>query len=186
MTEVIIESALPPIEMNDTPETGGIDVEAPFGRKKDGTPARKRGRQPGASGASRSSGPLMSQDALAMTIVEMSMPVALFSPLAAAVIDDRADRTAKALLTLARQSPRFARALKGLNATTAYTELIFLPLGIATAIAVDYRKLPPDNYIAQKFGITEHYHRFVAANTEQVGEWAANQSETVESRSGLV
>lgn len=174
MSEVIIETTIPPIELpgnpgatesSELPLEGepGYDPEAPLGRNKDGSPRKKRGRKPGStnSGTTRTRGFAFNQEDLAQQIVEMTIPVAFVSPLASAVIEERAERTAKALITLARNSPRVAKALAGFQSGTAYAELLFLPIGIAVAVAVDYGKLTPDNFLARKYNIDTYYYQFV-------------------------
>jgi len=201
MADVIIESMLPPMgadlsEPFDDPNATGFDPEAPYGRNKDGTPSKKRGRAAGSTNvggtSKRRTAVGLSEEALAQTIVEMSIPLAFFSPLASAVLDDRADRTAKALLTLAGNSPRFAKGLKTFASGSAYAELVMLPIGLLTAVMVDYGRMQPDAFLAKKYNIDQHYAQFMATSTRitnepgQNGSGEYHQDQQVDSRSGLI
>jgi hypothetical protein len=193
---VIIESSIPPIDADDsTPGVDGdTDPEAPYGRRKDGTPAKRRGRQPGSTATgTRRAKVSLNQDELAQQIIEMSIPMAFFSPLASAVIDERADRTAKALITLAQNSPRFAKGLATFVSGSAYAELVFLPIGILTAVMVDYGRMSHESFLARKFNIDVHYNTFMMTQTRitndpgsNVGGNGTGHFEGVDSRSGLV
>ena len=172
----------------------GYDPEAPYGRNKDGTPSKKRGRAAGSANTGggttkrRATGVGMSEEQLAQWIVEMSIPVAFLSPLAACVIDDRAERTAKALLTLANNSPRFAKALRSATSGAAYIELVMLPIGIMTAVMVDYGRLEPEAFLSKKYGIDKHYYEFMNTNVRITNEPTGNGDGggAVFSRSGLI
>ncbi len=195
MSEVIIESSIPPLDADENPPTD-FDPEAPYGRRKDGTPAKRRGRQPGSTNigtGNRRVKVSLNQEELAQQIVEMSIPMAFFSPLASAVIDERADRTAKALITLAGNSPRFAKGLATFISGSAYAELVFLPIGILTAVMVDYGRMSHESFLAKKFNIDIHYNTFMMTQTRITNEPGSNVGgngtghyEGVDSRSGLV
>lgn len=144
-------------EIVDEEETG--TPEAPYGYTPTGR-IRKRPIGSRAGTTTRTSTRGLSNDFIADKIVEyISVPVSPFSPLAAAVIDDRATRVADALLVLAGQSPRFAKALKKALSVAAYGEFVMFPLAITTALLVEFGRLAPTAFAAEKFHITEFYIR---------------------------
>lgn len=187
----IVESALPPpegeegdwtvIESTELPEDATTnDPEAPYGRFNNGKP-RKHPAGSKASGNTTVRLKVTEQE-LADKITEyIALPVAMVSPLASAVIDDRAERTAKALTTLAGNSPRFAKGLKLFMKGSAYGELFMLPVAVAIAGLVDFGRLAPNAMAAQRLGITTHYFELYGANTEA----GMNGHSKVEPRSGF-
>lgn len=179
-----VESALPPLDDTEEihPDEIVIDEEAPYGRKKDGTPKKKPGRNLGTANVT---GIKLSEEALADKITEyIGIPVATFSPLACAVIDDRSERVAKALIMLSTSSPRLAKGLKLFIKGSAYGELIMFPAAIAIACLVDYQRLAPNAMPAQKLNITDFYMQLYGDGEPTPKMNGNNNREDV--RSGLV
>jgi hypothetical protein len=179
----LIETELPPLD----PTEGATD-EAPYGYKKDGTPAKKRGRQAGSGGGtSTGSGKVnVTQEVLADKIVELlAIPLGYGSPLALAVVDDRAEKFAASLLVLAKQSPRIAKAVNSFVKTSAYGELVIFPIAVGLAVMVDYGQLPPDMIVARKLGITDKYILLHQDDWKSQGESESNGNGTGP-HSGLV
>lgn len=149
-------------ELLDEEPESETDSEAPYGYTASGR-IRKRplGSRAGGFRASTSS---LSKSVIADKITEyISVPISPFSPLAAAVIDDRAEKVSDALLVLAGQSPRFAKALKKAITAAAYGEFIMFPLAVTTALLVEFGRLAPTAFAAQKFNITDFYIRMYGA-----------------------
>jgi hypothetical protein len=163
----LVETELPEIEFVTVP-TGSdseSDDDAPWGYKADGTPKKKPGR-PGGSGGGIGSGARRTpsikleklQEDIADKITEYSAPVAFVSPLASGVLQDRANRTSKALVTLANRNPKFRKALDSLLGADALLELlILLPTALSVAVMVDYGRVAPDSAISRRFGVEKQW-----------------------------
>jgi hypothetical protein len=144
MANDVVESELPGIEF----------VKSPVGEEPEQDGPKKRGRPKGSANKAT-----LEQLRIDLTdfMVEGSAAIAPISPLAMAVIDERAERTANAIVTLAGTSPRLVAALKKSVKAKAAIDLAMLPIAISVALMVDYNRIAPDAMMAQKFGITEHY-----------------------------
>lgn len=168
------------------------DEEAPYGRKADGTPRKKPGRPAGSTNSGslskRTARFNLDKEEIADLLVEkVSLPVAVYSPLASFVIDDRAEKTAEALLVLAKHSPRLAKALAKAQQYGAVFELALLPLGIVTALLVEFGRLKPDSQVSIKFNIDVGYERLYGQNgSEGMGFAYERNGHKVEPRSGLL
>lgn len=85
------------------------------------------------------------EEPLAEKLVEyIGVPMAVVSPLAAGVIDHRADKTAKALIALAKSSPRFRKALETFVTGSNVADLGFTVVAVLMAIRIDKQNLTPD------------------------------------------
>lgn len=192
MSELVESSITEDLPEPETDDGLGPSEEAPYGYFKNGKP---RKHPPGgrATGSTRSV--TVNQSELADKIVEyLGIPVSGFSPLAAAVIDDRAERTAKALMLLAGNSKRFARGLQLFMTGTAYGELIMFPLAVGFAVMVDMGRISPLAMPVQKFKITEFHMQLYPDEWTQVGnrfQWQpgmnghVGESERIEPRTGF-
>ena len=194
MAEVeLVESELPGIEFtkpDDFALGGEDDADAPYGRKADGTPKKRPGRPAGgSSGTSTRKAPTLSlaqlETELADKIVEVTIPFSLTSPLAGAVIDERAERTAKGLVTIAGGSPRFKKALEKAVKASAMWDVLSLPAGIAIAHMVEFGKLNPNAMISRKFHIDRHWVALGYNERFNPENMPAGQNGHVESRSDL-
>lgn len=156
-------SALPPLSDNSDPDMNGAsdeaDADAPYGRNKDGTPAKKRGRKPGSTGGGRRTSQSDEEFAsrISQELVELSAPIAVISPLAMAHVADRADRTAKALTVIGRKHPAVKSAIIAYFDSVAYKDLAFFVIGIPIAIAMDYGMIRPDSRAGYPFGFAEKW-----------------------------
>lgn len=137
------------------------DEEAPWGRKKDGTPKKKPGRTAGVDyGPSGGSGgtrkKTVAQEELAEKLVEFfGPPLAFISPLGLAVFEDRADKTSRALINLSKTRPRIKKLIDGMIAGSSVLDLVLLPIGIAVAMQVERQRTHPDSMMASYFNIDE-------------------------------
>lgn len=123
------ESALPP------PEGGGGSDDSP-------SPApRKRGRPKGSTNSS--SLVTLEKRLTEKLLEEMVVPVAFVSPLAAANIERRAERTAKAAVRLAAKNPKVKKGLeKIIDGSDVFTVAMF-PISTAICVMVDWGMMPP-------------------------------------------
>lgn len=172
MANDVVESELPGIEFVASPVVGE-DTKTDTGTEK------KRGRPKGS--ANKATLDQLRTD-LTDFMVEGSAAIAPISPLAMAVIDERAERTANAIITLAGSSPRLIAALKKSVKAKAAIDLAMFPIAVSVAIMVDYNRMEPDSMMAQKFGITEHY---VAAYPPVEHNGNGNGNGSAPNRSGL-
>src|SRR4051812_36722614 len=101
MANNIVESEIPEIESIGSPVIEQPNSE-PTGRRKPGRPK---------GSVNKASLDSLKKD-LTDFMVEGSAAIAPISPLAMAVIDERAERTANAIVILAGSSPRLVNALK--------------------------------------------------------------------------
>lgn len=134
------------------------DDEAPYGRKKDGTPKKRPGRQPGSGGGStttrRSSSNEKLKEQLADRLVEyFGPPIGAVSPLALAVLDDRAGKTANGLVSLAAKRPRVKKAIDALIEGSSSLDVLLTGVGIMVAIGVDVRRVDIDSMPSRYFKI---------------------------------
>jgi hypothetical protein len=153
--------SLPGLDDNPGDDSPGFDPEAPYGRKKDGTPAKKRGRQPGSSGGSRTTSLAKLEPELADKIVEyIGLPMTVISPLAAGVIDNRAEKTAKSCIRLAESSPRFRQALESFIKGSAVSDIGLTAVAVLVAIRIDRTDQTPEEMgmVARYFDIDEIYY----------------------------
>jgi hypothetical protein len=188
MSDLLDETEIEPVAEDPwafSAEESGEDSEAPYGRNKDGSPRKKRGRKPGTStgtGTRRSA--KFEKSVIADKITEyLAVPVSVASPLAASVIDDRSEKVAESLILLAGHSPRFAKGLAGFMKGSAYAELIMFPIAVTVAFAVDYQRISPYSFPAKQFKIDQFYEMLVA-EADRPAEY--RQQESVGTRSGLV
>ena len=73
----------------------------------------------------------------------VAVPLGMVSPLGCAVLDDRAERTAKALCRIAQTSPKMRKALERFVQGSAVADLGGTMIAVAIAISVDMHKLEP-------------------------------------------
>lgn len=178
MTETLIERSelpddLPPA---DTPED--ISEEAPYGYKADGTPRKKPGRPKGSAGVSGGSSRKLEslREPLTQRLVEyFGGPLVMVSPIAAAVWEERAEKTADAILVLAARSVRWRKWVERLIAGSAAGDLGITLVGVGTGMLVDAGRIAPDGKLASFYGIPELYQQFY-------GEYVAAQNGGAEER----
>lgn len=141
--------------------TDDVDEEAPWGRKKDGTPKKRPGRQPGvdyggSTGGRGTARKTVAQEELAEKLVEFfGPPLAFVSPLGLAVFEDRADKTSRALINLSKTRPRIKKLIDGMIAGSSVLDLVLLPIGIVVAMQVERERTHPDSMMASYFNIDE-------------------------------
>lgn len=110
----------------------------------------------------------------------MSAAIAPASPLVMAALDERADKTAHAIVILAGNSPRLINALKKTVKARAAITIAETLSAVSVAAMVDYNRMRYDSPIAQKFGVTENFEKVYT-----IIETNGNGGEPTRSRSGL-
>lgn len=198
MTELISdELPKPEVEFvtNPTDASPEGDSEAPYGRKKDGTPKKRPGRPSGSAGVSTPRSKPAIERQLADRLGQILIPIGLMSPLAGAVIDAQVDNTAKGVVILMGDSPRFKQWMEKSIKAEAVWNIVGLPIGIGLAFNVERGNLHPDHFICKRMGISDAFRdlwekgwrpafmvREMAENSD--AETAAGNGH-VETRSGL-
>lgn len=172
MSDEVVESELPGIEFVESPVVENKAVAT-------GGTGKPRGRPKGT--ANKATLDQLRTD-LTDLMTEGSATIAPLSPLAMAVIDERAERTANAIVILAGGSPRLIAALKKSVKAKAVVDLAMFPIALSVALMVDYSRMPPDAMMAQKFGVTEHYY---AAYPPEESHNHNGHHPAAENRSGL-
>jgi hypothetical protein len=155
MSEIQLDTGtLPNLEGNAGDDDGGIDP-APYGYKADGTPKKRPGRPKGGTVNLNKMEPELA-DKLVQYI---GLPMTVVSPLAAGVIDARAEVTAKSLVRLAETSPRFRRALEAFVKGSAVSDVGLTAVAVIVAIRVDRTNQTPEDMgmVARYFDIDEIY-----------------------------
>lgn len=159
MAERVVESALPEIEflVSPVPDEG-----------KTPTGETKRGRPKGS--VSKTTLDKLQAD-LAESLTEASAAIAVASPLAMSALDERAEKTASAIVTLAGGSPKLINALKKTVKARAVVTLAETLSAVSVAAMVDFGRVHPDHMLAEKFGVTENYYKAYPPeeNTSQNG-----------------
>ncbi len=127
------------------PGPGGSGV-----KETEDTPRRKPGRPKGST--NRTSLDTLETKLKEKLLEELIVPVAFFSPLAAANIEARAERTAKAAVRMASKNPAVRKGIERmLDGSDAFTLLMF-PLSTAICVAVDMGAMPIDAMPARAVG----------------------------------
>lgn len=162
----IIESALPDIEFVRTPasEAASVPSETPTGKR--------RGRPPG-SGTKSVAAMDRLQAEIVQEIIGLAVNVGTVSPLTAVVLDERADKTAKALVIIAGKSPRFLKGLESAVKAGAIVDLAVLPIMVGTAFMVDMERIAPDSFIARRTGMDKKHQELYPES------WGSGVSETI-------
>lgn len=176
MSTAIEQTELPEnLEPPDNEEE--ISEEAPYGYKADGTPRKRPGRPPGSSGGGGSKGGgKIDKEALTTRLVEyFGGPLLFVSPIAAEVWQERAEKTADAIIILAARSPRWRKWVQRLLAGSAAGDLSITMVGVGTGILVDTGRMAPDNRLASYYGIPQIY-------TELYGAYESAQQNGVDQR----
>lgn len=83
----------------------------------------------------------------------VAIPIGMVSPLGCAVLDVRAERTAKALCRIAATSPAMRRALERFVQGSAVVDLAGTMIAVTIAIGVDLHRFEPTSMPAQFAGI---------------------------------
>lgn len=149
-----------PTELNKATENSD-DPEAPHGRFANGKPRKNPSKATGGKvGRPRKNEKVtISPEELADQITEtFGLPVAGFSPLMFAVVDDRSEKLATALINVGNNSPSAARVLNKFIAVSSYREFVIFPIALAIAMLVEFKRLAPTAAPAEKLGITELYY----------------------------
>jgi hypothetical protein len=170
MVELTQSSISQEDEIKETQDTS--TEEAPYGYKADGTPRKRPGRPPGSySGTGKKKSFDSLKEPLADRIVEyIGPPIAFVSPLGLAVIEDRADKTAAALCTLAATRPRVAKIIQGLIAGSASADVVLTGVAVLIAIGVEHHRIEPNSMPSHYFRIDEFYAELYGDNVEANGQ----------------
>lgn len=165
-------TSLPPLvtePSTDEDDWTDVDPEAPWGRKADGTPKKKPGRQPGSGGGSTRSVSRGSNDAkfaerISEELVELSAPLGLFSPMALLHVADRSEKTANALVIISKKHPAVKLAIESYFNSVAYKDLALFVLGIPVAVMIDMGMLKPDAVVGRIWGMEAKYEELYGEN----------------------
>lgn len=141
MTEELISGQLP------GPEPGTKDEEINPGEKPKGKP---RGRA-----AVKIKLENLEQDLGDRIREYVAVPIGMVSPLGCAVLDQRADRTAKALCNIAAGSPRMRRALERFVTGSSLVDVGGTVVAVFIAISVDLHKIEPMSIPARFANVPE-------------------------------
>lgn len=143
-------SPLPP------PDASGLKVGSLSGKTDEDKPApKRRGRPPGSSNKANLG--KLEEDLKAKLLEELVVPIAFVSPLAAANVEARAERTAKAAVRLASKNPRVRKGIeKMLEGSDVFT-LVMFPLSTAICAMVDFEMLPALSPPARAVGVPRLY-----------------------------
>lgn len=175
MSAVIEQSELPD-NLPLTEDTDEPSEEAPYGYKADGTPRKRPGRPKGSTGGGGGSGGKIDKELLTTRLVEyFGGPLVFVSPIAAAVWEERAEKTADAIIVLAKRSARWQKWVQRLLTGSAAGDLGITLVGVGTGFLVDMEKLAPDSRVATFYGIPAIY-------AELYGAYQAAQNNGAEAR----
>lgn len=141
-------------------EEDGTTPKAPFGYRKDGKVAKKRGRAKGSTGGGgRTKNLSHLKEPLMDRLVEyIGAPIAFVSPIGAMVWEDRAEKTADAILILASRSVRWRKWVERLIAGSATSDLGITIVGVFTGWLVDIERVDPEGAFPRRFKIDMFYH----------------------------
>lgn len=140
-----------------------VTEEAPYGYKADGTPRKRPGRPPGSAGGTggrprKTKNFDELKDPLAERLIEyFGPPIGFVSPLALAVLEDRADKTAIALCTLASTRPRIAKMITGMIAGSASVDLAMTGVALMVAVGVEMQRIDPGSMVSHYFNVDTFY-----------------------------
>lgn len=160
MTELILEED--ELEPNSKELVVVNNDDAPWGYKADGTPRRKPGRPSGSSNnVARSQGTnrIGNLEAELRDAIggDIAATIGTVAPLVAWVLDERAERTARALARIAKRSPRFRKGLEQALSYRDYVALASLPPAIAAAVLIETGIIKPDSRMSKRVSRSQEY-----------------------------
>lgn len=157
-----------PPDSGEEPATEEVSEEAPYGYKADGTPRKRPGRKPGSPSGGGSTKSLQGlREPLIQRLVEyIGGPIMLVSPIAAAVWEERVEKTADSILVLAARSTRWRKWVERLIAGSAGSDLGLTLVGCATGFLVDMERISPEGRVQHYFGIDRIYEELYGAYVE--------------------
>lgn len=135
-----------------------------------GEPKRKPGRPKGST--SRASLDSLETKLREKLLEELIVPVAFVSPLAAANIEARAERTAKAAVRMASKNPAVRKGIERMLDGSDFFTLAMFPLSTALCVMVDFGMMPIDAMpakavgaprYAEELGIEDRYYEGIVS-----------------------
>jgi len=87
----------------------------------------------------------------------VAVPIGMISPLGCAVLDERSERTAKALCRIAATSPAMRRALERFVQGSAMVDLAGTMIAVTIAVGVDLHRIEPNSMPARMVGVPHHW-----------------------------
>lgn len=114
-------------------------------------PPKRRGRPPGTKNKPKI--PFTEQEIAEKLTETIAVPISFLSPIAGAVLEERNEKTAKALIRLATRYPVFAKYLATALEGTAAFDLILTFVAMGIGLGVDMQQLHYDSLPARAFGI---------------------------------
>lgn len=124
------------------PEGLKVGSLSPGADSEDKPTPKRRGRPPGSKNRTSVSLEKLEENLKDKLLEELVVPIAFVSPLAAANVEARAERTAKAAARLAAKNPKVRKGIeKMLEGSDVFT-LVMFPLSTAICAMVDFDMLP--------------------------------------------
>ncbi len=140
-------------------DSGLPGSESPAARESDVSPGgssaggtgKRRGRPPGST--NKTSLDSLEKRLTEKLLEEIVVPVSFASPLAAANIEARAERTAKAAMRLAAKNPKVRKGIERIvDGSDVFTVAMF-PLTTAICVMVDWGMMAPTSAPARASGV---------------------------------
>lgn len=148
MTDTLSMDDIAPTPLPADITTGSPTVDAPYGYKKDGTPAKKRGRQPGSTnGSSRSrvSSKASLRTEIGGLLVMINLPLQMVPALQRDALDhSEIDALAKAIDQECQTNPRFRKYVEQMLRAQGGTNLMFVIAAIAARRVVRHGIVPEE------------------------------------------
>lgn len=116
-------------------------------------PPKRRGRPPGTKNKPKFDG--LEQEITEKLTSTVALPISALSPVGAAVLMNRSEKTAKAMVRLATKYPTFAKYLQTALEGTAGMEIVITLVGVSFGFMVDMGQMQYDSMPAKMFGIDD-------------------------------
>ena len=110
----------------------------------------------------------------------VAVPIGMVSPLGCAVLDERADRTAKALCNIAANSPRMRKALERFVTGSSLVDVGGTMVAVFIAVSVDLHKIEPMSVPARFANVPELWP--VVYPNEDIWQFSQNGHSDVHKR----
>lgn len=142
-------------DLEESPVLPPREGESKTGTTTTGDPPKRRGRPPGSKNKPKVDTAQLTTELNDKLSEFISLPISFVSPIAAAVFEERQDRTIRAIVTIAAKNPRFAAALATFLEGSAYFDLIGTIVGMGIGFAVDHGQVEADSFAATIFHIDD-------------------------------
>lgn len=156
-------------ELGKKDEEGGLPgPESKPGESTDsGSTGKRRGRPPGSTSQARLTE--LEVKLREKLLEDMVVPLTLASPLAAANLEARAERTAKAAVRLAAKNPSVRKGIERfIDGSDVFTVAMF-PLTTAICFMVDWGMMNPNALPARAAGVPAYWEEVYGEGNQQEG-----------------